>query len=96
MAFVLPGKDPGLKTKATGTNTKGVTMSCNCGDQFTRVYPAALTVFFDPSRKVQPLQCMEPRLLVCARCGDITPLLQDDERQLLLEDAHACLDEVKP
>lgn len=71
-------------------------MSCNCGDQFTRVYPATVAVFFDLSRKVPPLHCTEPRLLVCARCGDIAPLLQESEQQFLLEDARACLDGAKP
>ena len=62
-------------------------MSCNCADHFTQVYPAALAVFSDSSRKVSPLQCTEPQLLVCTSCGDITVRLQDGERQILLDNA---------
>ncbi len=70
-------------------------MSCNCGNQFTRVYPARLAVFFDSSRKVSPLQCAEPRLLVCTRCGDITVKLQEREQRILLDHAHACVEEAE-
>ncbi len=60
-------------------------MSCGCGEQFQRVFPATVkyTVYFDETRETNPLRWEAKELVACVICGRIESGVPDTELQEL-------------
>lgn len=60
-------------------------MSCDCGEQFQRVFPATteFKVYFDAQRKTVPLLWKQEEMIVCINCGNIFSSVPEAELQEL-------------